>query len=246
MNKFGMIALGLTILTGCAAVNTTSTSPQTESQIPSATPLRVAKSILGDAEDEPPGFGAYSYLLTTNITDQRFLSALDGYLNEPSYCGVMQNRIIPTRVNLFLIPVSISRGEAISDIALHCNDRLFILNLIKTHYSTGRADVLEDRAGVNGSGPYLIASLAPLSELPAADRPKLLIWNLERVNPRLISLAVIEFVHAANEPEGSEGWQQVSIRRLVFDLRNWIEIASQSLGMSAAAAKEARDSILGD
>ncbi len=128
------------------------------------THLRVARALLYSGEEEGGTFGVFSYLIAAqkdpaSPVGQRLQAAIDVYSWEAPYCP--SDQIGPSHTNLFVVPVTSTRPPD-ADRAL-CKGGSEVSALLFAEYDTARASALAYKAGLDGQGPYLIASLKPLS-----------------------------------------------------------------------------------
>jgi hypothetical protein len=159
-------------------------------------------------------------------------AAITAYAQEAPYCP--SDQVDQLRVNIFVVPV-VSFRPSDADRSL-CKDSNAVAAQLLADYDTARAGALADKAGFDGQGPYLVASLKPLSTLRREDRKNLLTWDISGMEPKLVSLAVNEFITSANRPDD---WSPISMRKWALDLRNWIAIAAQGWNISREAAASA-------
>jgi len=196
--------------------------------------VRVARAVLYSDDDDGGPFAVFSYLIAAqkdpqSPVGQRLREAIAAYAREAPYCA--SNQIDPQRVNIFVVPTTPTRPPDVSRTL--CADESSVRELLFVDYDTARASRMADKAGLQGQGPYLIASLKPLSTLSLSDRSTLLIWDLSAIEPRLIRLAVDLFIDTADRPSALN---KISLRQWAFELRNWIAVAAQGWNLSTEAA----------
>lgn len=198
---------------------------------------RVARTALFSDDQDSGPFGVFSYLIATqkdpqSPVGQRLHAAIDAYAREAPYCP--NQHIDPSHVNLFVIPVTLIRPPDADHVL--CRDNGVVSAMLMADYDTARASSMADKAGLEGQGPYLVASLKPLSMIDVKDQQSLLIWDVSAIEPQLLRLAVDEFVTSADR---YAEWNKISLRKWAFELRNWIAISSQGWNISRAAASAA-------
>jgi hypothetical protein len=199
--------------------------------------VRVARAVLYRGDEDGGQFGVFSYLIAAqkdpgSPVGQRLRAAIAAYAREAPYCPLDQ--VDPSRIDIFFVPVTSTRPPD-ADRTL-CKGEDAVATLLFADYDTARASALADKAGLDGQGPYLVASLKPLSTLGVEDRQSLLIWDVSATEPRLVGLAVDEYITSANR---SDSWNKTSLRKWAFELRNWIAIGSQGWNISREAAAAA-------
>jgi hypothetical protein len=199
--------------------------------------VRVARAALYHNDQDTGSFAVFSYLIAaqkdpTAPVGQRLRAAIEAWAREAPYCP--SDQVDPARIDVFEIPVLTDRPPD----AAHslCASPDSVTDRLLADYDTGRASALADRAGLDGQGPYLVASLTPLATLAADGRRGLLIWDISAIEPRLVGLAVDEFIRSANHPGD---WDKTSLRRWALELRNWIAVGSQGWTLSREAAAAA-------
>jgi len=196
--------------------------------------IRIARAILYSDDLDQGKFGAFSYLIATNNNKAipvgvRLEAAINVYTQQPSLCerGVVD----PMLLNVFSVPV-VSKKPKNPERVL-CKKDEPILEKLMTEYDIARAAFLADKAGLSGDGPYLVASLVPLSTIGENDRDKLLIWDMSSVEPRLIRLFVDRFIRSANSPGN---WNMAWMSRWTVELRNWVAIGGEGWSVTQEAA----------
>jgi hypothetical protein len=199
--------------------------------------VRVARAVLYRDDEDGGLFGVFSYLIATqkdpeSPVGQRLRAAVDAYAHDAPYCP--SDQVDPSRVDIFIVPVLSTRPPD-ADRTL-CKDENAVSTLLVDDYDIARASALADKAGLDGQGPYLVASLKPLSTLDPQDRQSLLVWDVSAIEPRIVRLAVDEFIASANRPDD---WNKTSLRKWALELRNWIAIGSQGWSISREAAAAA-------
>jgi len=179
------------------------------------------RSFLRAGRDEPPGFGAYGYLLllAPPRDDElaRHLSVLAAWLRQyPTVEEFLQNKLQPSEISLVKLPVRYEpqlppRPQAAGDAVL----RDAATKLLEA-YDHARAQAIAARLSLRiaGSGPVLVTLSRPASERVAAAA---LVENMSGVSPGIADAWMRAAMRAALEPRT---WSADALVRLALRMRN--------------------------
>jgi len=153
------------------------------------------RTLLARASQEEIGYGLYTYVLfgaqPNTAMRERYMAALDAYLNViPDIEGFQQN-LAPARRNVTFFPVDQPlspdvRGDAAAS-------RAWLLE----HHDYARArQILQPIADARRDGPFLLSCAAPRSTQAVSTSP-CLFQDLSTVPPRLVTLWMQEFINHA-------------------------------------------------
>ena len=180
-----------------------------------------ARSLLLSGRDEPPGFGAYGYLLLLapprDDERARHLSVLAAFLRQyPSVEAFLKNKVQFREISLVQLPVRYEpqlppRLQAASDAAL-----LAAAEKLLEAYDHARAQTVATRLSlhIRGSGPVLVTLARPAGEGFAATA---LVENMSGVAPDVAEAWLRAAMHAALEPRS---WSADAFVRLALRMRN--------------------------
>lgn len=182
--------------------------------------LLAARGFLLAGKDEPPGFGAYGYLLLLSPPRDseraRHVSILAAWLRQYSTVDeFLQNKVKPSEISLVQLPVryepALQPLPAASDEAL-----LAAAAKLLEAYDHARAQALAARLSLHiaGSGPVLVTLARPAGAGVAADA---LVENMSGVAPVLADAWLRTAMNEALEPRT---WSADTLVRLALRMRN--------------------------
>jgi hypothetical protein len=195
---------------------------------PGRPPLLSGRSFLVAGRNEPDGYGLYSYILFSapprnDIERERFLKALESYLQVVQPIEELELYRDRTLLNITLIPVKvpIDFGGGITDPGQARELAIKLLNI----YDYARAQVLLSGFGIraSGSGPFLIAR--KISKADSDSVQPLLNMDMSQVSANLVWDWTKAFcILATQEPS----WTEATLRRLALNVRNVIAVAAKN------------------
>lgn len=178
-----------------------------------------ARSLLVRGDYEERGFGLYSYLLLgarpTVDTRGRYLELVRAIiLRAERTTDMIGVGFSKSEINVFYFPVvrQPTRPATIDEVA----------EWIITYYDYARARRILDFAGIasHGSGPYLLASLTPLSRGIAGDVA--ILEDLTRATDETAPLWAGHFLEVSCSPQR---WNQQSLMEAMLRIREYISLA---------------------
>jgi len=182
--------------------------------------LLAARGFLLAGKDEPPGFGAYGYLLLLapprDSERARHVSVLAAWLRQYSTVDeFLQNKVKPSEISLVQLPV---RYEPALQPLRAASDETLLAAAAKLleAYDHARAQALAARLSLHiaGSGPVLVTLARPAGGGVAADA---LVENMSGVAPVLADAWLRAAMNEALEPRT---WSADTLVRLALRMRN--------------------------
>jgi len=182
--------------------------------------LLAARGFLLAGKDEPPGFGAYGYLLLLapprDSERARHVSVLAAWLRQYSTVDeFLQNKVKPSEISLVQLPV---RYEPALQPLRAASDETLLAAAAKLleAYDHARAQALAARLSLHiaGSGPVLVTLARPAGGGVAADA---LVENMSGVAPVLAAMNLRAAMNEALEPRT---WSADTLVRLALRMRN--------------------------
>jgi hypothetical protein len=184
------------------------------------------RAFLSADEQEPVGYGLYTYLLfdvppRTLEDHARYLQAIESYLLLLPTIGELERHRPAEELNVTLLPVkrgipavAQEAGEALENRA----------ELVLAVYDYARARVLLTALGcTSGSGgPYLIGR----GTRGAPSITRSILWDMGTVEPKLVGDWVRAYFQLASQ---ERSWNQEVITRFSLNLRNVIAVAGAQL-----------------
>jgi len=181
--------------------------------------LLAARGFLLAGKDEPPGFGAYGYLLLLapprDSERARHVSILAAWLRQYSTVDeFLQNKVKPSEISLVQLPV---RYEPALQPLRAASDETLLAAAAKLleAYDHARAQALAARLSLHiaGSGPVLVTLARPAGGGVAADA---LVENMSGVAPVLADAWLRPAMNEALEPRT---WSADTLVRLALRMR---------------------------
>jgi hypothetical protein len=168
---------------------------------------------------ERAGYGLYSYLLLgapqTDGTRDRYARAVESFLAMIPEIGRLEAHVPRRSLNVAYVPVD--RDPGAPPVAA---------GWVLAHYDHARArSLLRTLPGSLRVGPYIVSTLAPLSQEGTAEGPRLF-QDLSRVPPHLVSAWVLEFLNQAAQ---ERFWEERSGRALALRMRLAVGILGTGL-----------------
>jgi hypothetical protein len=202
-------------------------------------PILRGRELLEKGEEEPAGYGAYSYVLfpeqalSNSDQEKRYLQVLEAYLlqlsdlTEIEDALKLEGRLDRKRLHRAAVPVT-RQPDAM--------DARVVLGV----YDFARASVMLNRLqlpsdGVIGQsgGPYLVCTLQPLTKVMPVQR---LVQSLHWVPPG--SLMQAWFKHFLDKAAQPQAWDSKSLNQFALETQTWLEVVSVKAGVTRAAMKE--------
>lgn len=179
--------------------------------------------------DEPPGYGAYAYLLLASPPREpereRHLAVLAAFLRQLSDAAELERYVDKDTLNLMLLPLRYAPTlplnlRTASDAQLRSAAQALL-----AAYDYARAEVLLARLGKTqlGSGPYLLTRTLPMAAAGAAP------WVFEDMNAVDPSLADTWMRWSMRLATAPRAWDGDALAGLALQLRNVIAHAARAL-----------------
>jgi hypothetical protein len=188
----------------------------------------VARRILGPADEEPPGFRGYSYLLfADNMAEgpdfERRLAAIIAYVRQFKAAEAE-----PRKTALFIALVD--RSWETGDRDLHSSEA--VVEALMRAYDFSRARVLLRRLQLPTRGPYVISGSQPLLREHQIRLDELMIMDLSWIEPHLVDLWLTEFRRIA---EGEYAWESGSLRPFALMVLTGLETIGRAFSLTREA-----------
>ena len=188
-----------------------------------ATPSRLlgARAYLLAGHDDPPGFGAYGYLLLLAPPRDnelaRHLSVLAAWLRQyPTVQEFLRDKVRPLEISLVQLPVRYE--PPLPPLTQTASDDLLLsaAKQLLAAYDHARAQAVAARLSLRiaGSGPVLVTLSRPASEGVATSA---LVENMSGVAPGLADAWLRAAMRAAVEPRT---WSADTLAMLALRMRN--------------------------
>jgi hypothetical protein len=168
---------------------------------------------------ERAGYGLYSYLLLgappTESTRDRYARAIESFLEMIPEIGRLEAHVPRQSLNVAYLPVDQEPGAP-----------PVASSWVLAHYDHARArSLLRLLPGPLRGGPYIVSTLAPLSQEGSVEGPRLF-QDLSRVPSHLVSTWVTEFLNQAAQ---ERFWEERSGRALALRMRLTVGILGTGL-----------------
>jgi len=191
---------------------------------------QITRTRLPGSSVEPTGYGLYSYLLFGSSSEagrsRRYATSRAYCKNFPELGQALELGTQPVNLNVFLVPTT---NLAPSD--GYCRDAKA---LVDDYYDYAMAQKLLHGVGLEGAGIFLVACSRPIIS-DGCDPEKMLVMDLTTVKENLAELGVLEFRRLARKPET---WNDLSLRRLAYELRITLPDIKDFITIAKAVAKE--------
>jgi hypothetical protein len=191
---------------------------------------QVTKTLLSRSGVEPSGYGLYSYLLFGSSSEagrsKRYATSRAYCKNFPELRDALDLSIQPINLSVFFVPT-----KDLTPRDTYCRDAE---TLVDNYYDYARAQKLLYDAGLEGDGIFLVACSKPIVK-DGCDPKTMLVMDLTTVTEKLAELSVLEFRGLARKPET---WNEISLRKLAYELRIRLPEIKDFISIAKAAAKE--------
>lgn len=177
--------------------------------------FQAGRSLLIRGAAEDPGFGLYSYVLfTQRPTDSerpRYIALVYAITRTVERVGDMMSvGVDRSEINVIYFPVTRAprRGATPMEAAVWIVD----------NYDYARAEAIRVHCRyARGPGPFLVASLSPLSKATASHQP--LIHDLANASDDTLELWAVQFVQTSCIPQA---WNETSLAQAALRIRDYL------------------------